>query len=119
VPANRYDLLCHEGLARALRIFLGKQDHPNYRALEWKEGDWIIRVQEPVSPLSSPSVLKLKTWDQTKQIRPFAAGAVLRNLRFTPETYASFIELQDKLHMNLARRRSLVAIGTHNLHRMA
>lgn len=24
IPANRYDLLCIEGLARALRIFLGK-----------------------------------------------------------------------------------------------
>jgi phenylalanyl-tRNA synthetase beta chain len=52
-------------------------------------------------------------------VRPFAAGAVLRNLRFTPESYASFIDLQDKLHMNLARRRSLVAIGTHDLNRIA
>lgn len=25
VPANRYDLLCHEGLVRALRIFLGHE----------------------------------------------------------------------------------------------
>lgn len=24
IPANRYDLLCLEGLARALRIFLGE-----------------------------------------------------------------------------------------------
>lgn len=34
VSANRYDLLCHEGLARALRIFLGKQQVPNYRAVK-------------------------------------------------------------------------------------
>ena len=25
IPANRYDLLCIEGLSRALRVFLGKE----------------------------------------------------------------------------------------------
>lgn len=49
------------------------------------------------------------------QIRPFASGAVLRGVKFTPENYATFIDLQDKLHQNLARRRTLVAIGTHDL----
>jgi phenylalanyl-tRNA synthetase beta chain len=38
---------------------------------------------------------------------------------FTPESYASFIDLQDKLHQNLARKRTLVAIGTHDLDRVA
>jgi phenylalanyl-tRNA synthetase beta chain len=36
-------------------------------------------------------------------------------VKFTPERYASFIELQDKLHQNLCRQRTLVAIGTHDL----
>jgi len=39
----------------------------------------------------------------------------LRNIKFTPLSYASFIDLQDKLHQNIGRRRSLVAIGTHDL----
>ena len=26
-----------------------------------------------------------------------------------------FLDLQDKLHLNICRRRNLVAIGTHNL----
>ncbi len=30
-------------------------------------------------------------------------------------SYDSFIDLQDKLHQNLARKRTLVAIGTHDL----
>ena len=42
-------------------------------------------------------------------------SAVLRNITFTPNSYASFIELQDKLHQNLCRKRTLVAIGTHDL----
>lgn len=31
VPANRYDLLCVEGIARALRVFLQKERPPVYR----------------------------------------------------------------------------------------
>lgn len=31
IPANRYDLLCIEGLARALRIFLQKDIPPSYK----------------------------------------------------------------------------------------
>ena len=43
------------------------------------------------------------------------SGAILRNVKFTQERYESFIALQDKLHQNLARQRTLVAIGTHDL----
>jgi phenylalanyl-tRNA synthetase beta chain len=31
VPANRYDLLCVEGLARAFRIFLGLEEPPHFK----------------------------------------------------------------------------------------
>jgi hypothetical protein len=34
---------------------------------------------------------------------------------FNQESYKSFIDLQDKLHQNICRKRSLVAIGTHDL----
>lgn len=40
---------------------------------------------------------------------------MLRNITFTQERYDSFIALQDKLHQNLARQRTLVSIGTHDL----
>lgn len=52
---------------------------------------------------------------QTSKIRPLFASAILRNIKFTPRSYASFIDLQDKLHQNICRRRQLVAIGTHDL----
>ena len=42
-------------------------------------------------------------------------AAVLRNIKFNQHMYNSFIDLQDKLHQNLCRKRSLVAIGTHDL----
>ncbi len=71
-------------------------------------------------------------------MRPFAVAAVLRGITFTqvptsvdtqylPQaSYNSFIDLQEKLHQNICRsvvvfislnlrKRSLVAIGTHDL----
>lgn len=56
---------------------------------------------------------------ETSQIRPYFASAILRNVKFDKLNYASFIDLQDKLHQNLARRRTLVAIGTHDLDKIA
>ena len=49
------------------------------------------------------------------KVRPYVSGAILRNVTFTQARYESFIALQDKLHQNLARQRTLVAIGTHDL----
>jgi len=42
-------------------------------------------------------------------------AAILRNIQIDTTVYNSFIDLQDKLHQNLCRKRALVAIGTHDL----
>jgi phenylalanyl-tRNA synthetase beta chain len=52
---------------------------------------------------------------KVNKVRPLFACAILRNVQFTPRSYTSFIDLQDKLHQNICRRRQLVAIGTHDL----
>jgi phenylalanyl-tRNA synthetase beta chain len=52
---------------------------------------------------------------ETALVRPYVVAAVLRGVTFDAARYASFIDLQDKLHQNLCRQRSLVAIGTHDL----
>ncbi|CAF1165981.1 unnamed protein product [Didymodactylos carnosus] len=100
IPANRYDLLCLEGLSRALKTFL-------------HNGDGIPEYHLTVP--SKDKIIRLKVLPDTQRIRPFVVGAVLRNVTFNNETYNSFIELQDKLHQNLCRERKLVAIGTHDL----
>lgn len=97
VAANRYDLLCVEGLANALRIYAGLQPSPSYQT---------VTSNEP---------LVLNQDASTLGIRPFVVAAVLRNVNLTQEAYDSFIDLQDKLHFNIGRRRTLVSIGTHDL----
>ena len=59
--------------------------------------------------------VRLTVKPETALVRPFVVAAVLRGVAFDPTRYASFIDLQDKLHQNLCRQRSLVAIGTHDL----
>jgi len=99
ITANRYDLLCVEGLAKALRVFLGTDAAaPEFRALD------------PGPGRRERMVVKR----ETAAIRPFVVCAILRDVTFTPERYKSFIELQEKLHQNICRRRTLVAIGTHD-----
>ncbi|XP_076055698.1 phenylalanine--tRNA ligase beta subunit [Oratosquilla oratoria] len=99
IGANRYDLLCLEGLSQALNVFLGNSKMPRYQLVSPRE----------------PGQYKLIVKPDTKQVRPYVVGAVLRNMKFTQTIYDSFIELQDKLHQNVARKRTLVAIGTHDL----
>ncbi|CAF4556333.1 unnamed protein product, partial [Rotaria sp. Silwood2] len=96
IPANRYDILCLEGLSRALKIFLQKAEMPKFH-------------------ISNQKLIRMKILSNTQRIRPIVVGAVLRNITFNADSYNSFIKLQDKLHLNLCRNRTLVAIGTHDL----
>lgn len=59
--------------------------------------------------------LRLTVRPETALVRPFVVAALLRGVSFDASSYASFIDLQDKLHQNLCRQRTLVSIGTHDL----
>lgn len=61
--------------------------------------------------------LRYKT-QKTQQIRRYIVGAVLRDITFSGASYNSFIDLQEKLHGTLARKRTLVSVGTHDLDKM-
>lgn len=99
IPANRYDMLCFEGIALNLNIFLGRQQPPNFK------------IVAPKSEEEQTIVVK----KETEQVRALVSGVVLRGIKFDQDRYESFIALQDKLHSNLARNRTLVSIGTHDL----
>lgn len=99
IPANRYDLLSLEGLVTGLLVFQGHIEPPIYKAIKPMEGSMQRLIIKP----------------STSKIRPYAVAAVLRDLNFTQDSYNSFIDLQDKLHQNICRKRTLVAIGTHDL----
>ena len=100
-PANRHDLLSSEGLAMALRSYIGLSSFPG------------ITLQHTQSPT------KVKVLPAVKTIRPFVSCAILRNVTFTAESLESFIEYQEKLHQSLCRKRSLASVGTHDLDKLS
>lgn len=95
IPANRYDLLCVEGLSRAMNVFRDRIKVPKF--------------------VVNKNLEKIVVHESVKSVRPYCVAAVLRNFSFTEDNYNSFILLQDKLHQNIGRERSLVSIGTHDL----
>jgi phenylalanyl-tRNA synthetase beta chain len=74
---------------------------------------FFIQVYKAVEPAGGS--LKMYVEAPTSQIRPFVVCAVLRGVSFDKKRYKSFIDLQEKLHQNICRKRSYVAIGTHDL----
>lgn len=98
VPANRYDLLCLEGLTTGLRVFLKELDVPRYIPIRPKTGmERIVMTSECL------------------KIRGHIVAAVLRGVTLTEDSYNNFIDLQEKLHQNIGRKRTLVSVGTHDL----
>lgn len=94
VVPDRPDRLSVEGLARSLRYQFG--DDRGVRAPNLGESDYKIRVE------GVPE-------------RPYIVGAVVRNVDLSGGVLDSVIQLQEKLHATLGRRRSKGAIGVHDL----
>ncbi len=92
---NRPDMLSVEGFARSIRNFLGIGKDPAYN---FKKGS-----------------IKLVVDKSVKQVRPYAVAAAVRNIRLTDELLISLMQVQEKLHDTLGRKRRKVAIGIHDL----
>jgi len=95
IPANRYDLLCIQGISQALNTFRCKEKEPIFKKVAGTE--------------------KIVVKKSAEQIRPYVVGAILRDITFTKDNYNDFIDLQDKLHQNICRWRKYASIGTHDL----
>src|SRR3989442_3094492 len=93
---NRPDMYSVEGIARALRGFLGLEGGPPKFTV--KVGDVELLVDKSVDI-----------------VRPFGVGGVVRGIDLTDEAVASLADLQEKLHLTVGRRRRKVAIGIHDL----
>ncbi|MFB6199718.1 MAG: phenylalanine--tRNA ligase subunit beta [Candidatus Nanohaloarchaea archaeon] len=93
---NRPDLLSVEGLARAYRGFFDIDTGREYYHVE--QGD--IELEK------KPSV---------ENVRPHIGGAVIRDLELNEKFLNGLIQLQEKLHETMGRRRDKLAIGLHDL----
>ncbi len=93
---DRPDLFSPEGVARAMRGYLG------------------IETGLPVYPVT-PSGIAFTIDPALSTIRPVLGAAVIRGVTFDDESIQSIMSLQESLHWAVGRGRSKVAIGIHDL----
>jgi len=94
VTPNRPDALCVEGVARVLRCYMSG-----------KPAEYGIGKPE-IEAIVDKSVA---------DVRPAFGCAVVRGVRMTGALLRSLMQLQEKLHETLGRKRRKVAIGIHDL----
>lgn len=92
---DRPDLYSVEGVARALRAFLGHK--PGIQEYSLKSSD--------IKLIVDPSVL---------EVRPWIVSGLVRNIVFTDPFVKSIMDVQEKLHLTLGRKRKKVSIGIHD-----
>ena len=93
---DRPDLFSPEGVARAMRGYLG------------------IETGLPLYPVK-PSGISFTVDPKLADIRPVLGAAVIRGVTFDDESIQSIMSLQEALHWAVGRGRSKVAIGIHDL----
>ena len=93
---DRADLYSVEGTARALRTFLGIEKG-------------LTRYEV------TPSDVTLKIDPSVESVRPYMVAGVVEDIVMTDELIRSLMELQEKLHLTMGRKRSKVSIGLHDM----
>ncbi|MFC7248659.1 phenylalanine--tRNA ligase subunit beta [Halomicroarcula sp. GCM10025324] len=92
---DRLDRLSVEGVARSLRYHYG--DDRGVYVPNTNTAEWTIEVE-----------------DQPEE-RPYITGAIVRGLDMSENALESLIQLQEKLHATMGRKRAKGAIGVHDL----
>ncbi len=95
---NRPDLISLQGFVRSFKAFIGKEKG--------------LKEYSIAKPLEN---YKVDISPNLKNIRPFTACAIVKNLDFDDKKIKEIIELQEKLHITIGRNRKKVAIGIYPL----
>lgn len=96
IPHNRPDLLSPEGVARALKGYLG------------------LEVGLPKYELEDSGV-ELEVDPSVEQVRPYIVAGVIEGVKLSDEIVASLMQVQEKLHASLCRGRRKGSIGVYDL----
>src|SRR6185437_14662751 len=81
---NRPDLLSLQGYLRAFKAFLGKEPGLKKYKIQKLEKSYKVIIDKSV-----------------KEVRPFTACAIVKNLSFSDEKIKEVIDMQEKLHLTL------------------
>jgi len=98
---NRPDLLSYQGFKRSFLAFLGKKTGLKEYKLNKPEKDYKVIID--------PSV---------KTIRPYTVCAIVKGLKFDDDKIKEIIDIQEKLHFTLGRKRKKFGIGIYPLEKI-
>jgi phenylalanyl-tRNA synthetase beta chain len=98
---NRPDMFSVQGFLRALKSYLNIE--PGLKEYDLKKPEKNFKV-----------IIK----DSLKNIRPFTACSIVKNLKFNDEKIKQLIDLQERLHSTLGRNRKKMAIGIYPLEKI-
>ncbi|XP_017890926.1 leucine-rich repeat-containing protein 47-like [Ceratina calcarata] len=57
----------------------------------------------------------IKITKHVKNIRPYIAACIVRNMKFTEDSFKKFIQFQTRLHDGICEKRNAATIATHDL----
>jgi phenylalanyl-tRNA synthetase beta chain len=101
VAPNRPDLLSYQGFKRSFLAFLGKKTGLKKYKINPPEKNYKVNIESSV-----------------KDVRPYTACAIVKDLRLNDEKIKDIIEIQEKLHITIGRKRKKVAIGIYPLEKI-
>jgi phenylalanyl-tRNA synthetase beta chain len=78
VAANRYDLLCVEGIAAAFKTYIGLGSSP------------VVTIKNSVP---QDQLFQVYVKPETQQVRACVVACILRDIEFDISSYNSFIDL--------------------------
>jgi len=98
---NRPDLLSYSGFKRSFLAFLGKSVGLKDYKINKPEKDYKVTIDSTV-----------------KDVRPYTACAIIRGLSLDNEKIKELVEIQEKLHITIGRKRKKMAIGIYPLEKI-
>jgi len=101
ISPNRPDMLSYHGFKRSFLGFLGR-----------KKG---MKKYEIYKPEKNYKVIIDKS---VKDIRPYTACAIVKGLKLNDEKIKEIIDIQEKLHITIGRKRKKIALGIYPLEKI-
>jgi len=101
VTPNRPDLLSYQGFKRSFLAFLGKKTGLKQYKLNKPEKDYKVIIESSV-----------------KDVRPYTTCAIIKDLELDDKKIKELVEIQEKLHITIGRKRKKLAIGIYPLEKI-
>tara|TARA_Y100000310_G_scaffold345693_1_gene468388 strand:- start:32108 stop:33724 length:1617 start_codon:yes stop_codon:yes gene_type:complete len=96
---NRPDLISYQNFKNAFLTYLGKKSFK-------------IKINKPEKNY------KITIDPSLKNIRPYTACAIVKGLKFDDDKIKEIIDIQEKLHLTVGRKRKKAAIGIYPLEKI-